>query len=108
LRRQQLASARRQSRRRSGHRWEFSVDVLLPDGVEDDVDDPDVVLLLDGVEDELAEPLGVDEPDGVLLPDGVEDELPEPLGVAEPYGVLLPDGDEDLWKEEYFDLVSID
>ena len=22
--------------------------------------------------------------------------------------ILLPDGDEDLWKEEYFDLVSID
>ena len=23
-------------------------------------------------------------------------------------GSFLPDGDEDLWKEEYFDLVSID
>ncbi len=22
--------------------------------------------------------------------------------------ILLPDGDEDLWKDEYFDLVSID
>jgi ATPase subunit of ABC transporter with duplicated ATPase domains len=22
--------------------------------------------------------------------------------------LLLPDGDEDLWKEEYFDLVTID
>jgi ATPase subunit of ABC transporter with duplicated ATPase domains len=22
--------------------------------------------------------------------------------------ILLPDGDEDIWKEEYFDLVSID
>jgi ATPase subunit of ABC transporter with duplicated ATPase domains len=22
--------------------------------------------------------------------------------------ILLPDGDEDLWKEDYFDLISID
>ena len=22
--------------------------------------------------------------------------------------ILLPDGDEDIWKDEYFDLVSID